>query len=274
MASSSSYGAVLPLIRRHSLARLYLRAVLPTLAAFAEEDRGARERLEKWRFAVRFASSSGVSTTLAFRDGSVVVDPSPGGLALRLLFLSDREVIRAFRREGTPWVLPWGGLHHLVRLPELFELFARMGDALKGRKAEPTESDSEALRVRLLFGTLLPAAMAELGVHESQCRRLLAPFGSFEAELCVPHVIRGWIARHGDSMAWGQGRAPHSPDLRIEFRDAAIACAAVDGLIDQLAACVAGEISIRGMIPLADALAQVMEMASTSLEPGRSCRRH
>lgn len=270
MGSSSRYGAVVPSLRRHSLSRLYLRAVLPTLAAFAAEDREARRRLEKWRFAVRFASSSGVSTTLAFRDGSVVVDSSPDGLTLTLLFLSDREVIRAFRREGRPWVLPWGGLHHLVRLPEVFELFACMEDALKGRMAESTESDSEALRVRLLFGTLLPAAIAEFGDHEPQCRRLLAPFGSFEAELCVPRVVKGWIARHGDSMAWGQGRAPHSPDLRIEFRDPAIACSAVDGLIDQLAACVAGEISIRGMIPLADALAQIMEMVSTSLEPGRS----
>ena len=270
MVSSRRYSAVLPSLHRHSLSRLYLRAVLPTLAAFAEEDRMARRRLEKWRFAVRFASTSGVSTTLVFRDASVEVDSVPDGFPLRLLFLSDRQVIRAFRREGTPWALPWGGLHHLARLPALFDLFARMEDALKGRKAESTESDPEALRVKLLFGTLLPAAIAELGDHEPQCRGLLAPFGSFEAELCVPQVTRGWIARHGDSMAWGQGCAPHSPDLRIEFRDPAIACSAVDGLIDQLAACVAGEISIRGMIPLADALAHIMEMVSASLEPARS----
>ena len=252
------------------LARLYLRAVLPTLADYVGKDEAARRSIAGWRFAVRFASTSGVATTLAFHDGSATVDPARAGFALRLLFPSDASVVRAFRREGVPLVLPWGGLHHLVRLPELFDLFARMEDALEGGEAESAGCESDALRVKLLFGTLLPAAIAEFGVNESRCRRLLAPFDDFAAEFCVPQVVRGWVARQGESMTWGRDRAPCAPDLRIEFRDPAIACSAVDGLIDQLAACVAGEISIRGMMPLADALAQIMETVSASLEPGRS----
>ena len=259
-----------PSLGRHSLSRLYLRAVLPTLAAFAEEDGVVRRRLGNRRFAVRFASSSGVATTLAFRDASIALDSARVGFALRLLFLSDREVIRAFRREGMPWVLPWGGVHHLVRLPELFESFSRMEDALAGGKTESGGNEAEALRVKLLFGTLLPAALSELGVHEPRCRRLLAPFGDFEAELSVPQVVRAWIARHGDSMTWGRGRTTRTPDVCIRFRDPEVACSAADGLVDQLAACVAGEISVRGMIPLADALTQIMETVSASLAPERS----
>ena len=71
-------------------------------------------------------------------------------------------------------------------------------------------------------------------------------------------------------MEWGRGEPPVAPDVRIEFRDADVALLAMDGRIDQLAASVTGEISVRGMIPLADALAQVMERVSVILTQGRS----
>ena len=119
-----------PSVGHHSLARLYLRAVLPTFSAFVDGDESAGRAIRDWRFAVRFASSSGVSTTLAFRDGSVVVDPPLARGTLRLFFFSDRDVVRAFRRDGAPRALPWGALHHLGRLPGMLELLARMEEVL------------------------------------------------------------------------------------------------------------------------------------------------
>ena len=71
-------------------------------------------------------------------------------------------------------------------------------------------------------------------------------------------------------MEWGRGEPPVAPDVRIEFRDPEIALSAVDGMLDSLAASVTGEISVRGMIPLADALAQIMERVSAILDQGRS----
>ena len=253
-------------LRQRSLCRLYLRAVLPTLAAFIEEDEVARSQLENWRFAVCFASTSGVSTTLAVRDGAVLIDPRSTGFAVRLLFLSDRQVIRAFRREGRPWVLPWGGLHHLVRVPALLQHLLRMEDVLKGSKGRSTGHEDEVSRVKLLLGTFLPAAVAELAGHDEESRRLLAPFGEFQARWSVPGVVSAWITRREARMTWGRGRASETPDVRIEFRDPSVALAAVDGVLDQLAASVTGEVSVRGMIPLAEALARVMERVSAYLE--------
>lgn len=71
-------------------------------------------------------------------------------------------------------------------------------------------------------------------------------------------------------MVWGRGDPPVAPDVRIEFRDPEVALAAVDGMIDSLAATVTGDISVRGMIPLADALAQVLERVSACLDQSRS----
>lgn len=257
-------------VRNHSLARLYLRAVLPTLAAFVDGDEDAKRTIKGWQCAMRFTSSSGVSTTLAFRDGAVAVDPPRAEWALRLFFLSDRDVVRAFRRDAAPRALPWGGLHHLARLPALLGLLARMEEVLHASAVELPRSERQVLRVKLLLGTLLPAAVAELGGHEEKCRCLLAPYGDFVAQFQVPQVVEGWIARRGDCLAWGRGRAPRVPDLRIEFRDPDVALSAMDGILDQLAASVSGEMLVRGMIPLADALAQVMERVSVCLGTGRS----
>ena len=271
----------------HITARLLLRAVLPALPLYVERDESARNAIEGSRFSVRFVSAGGAATTLTVCDRAVIVDEPGPGLALRLFFLSDREVIRAFRRRGVPIVFPWGGLHHLARLPALSSLLADMAEMLNTPMPETPESgggnprvarafcnrhasDRRELRIALLLGALLPAAVAELGTHDEECRRLLAPFGDIAAQWSVPRVVDGWITRRGGRMAWGRGDPPVAPDLRIEFRDADVALAAVDGIIDSLAASVTGEISVRGMIPLADALARVMERVSAFLEPGRS----
>lgn len=254
----------------HRLARLYLRAVLPALPAFVRDDAAARRSIRGWRFAVRFASTSGVATTLAFRDGAPEIDPPHPGSVLRLLFLSDREVVRAFRRAGRPRVLPWGGLHHLARLPALTRLLGRMEEVLDPAAGESAGRSRPALRVRLLIGHLLPAAVAELGTHDPECRCDFAAFGDFVAQVAAPPVASGWIARRDGVMTSGSGEAPESVDLRLVFRDPDVALAALDGRVDRLAAWVAGEISIRGMIPLAEALTRAMERVSVLLGRKRS----
>ena len=251
----------------HGLARLYLRAVLPALSTYVAKDEAARRTVEGWRFAVRFASTSGVATTLCIRDGTVLVDTPATGLVLRLLFLSDRALVRAFRREGVPLVLPWGGVHHLVRIPTLLNLLAGMEAVLNSPVTGTSQGDRRELRVALLLGGILPAAVAELGVHDRECRRLLDPFGDFVAQLSVSRMSEGWILRRGVRMQWGRGSAPAPPDVRIEFRDSDVAQSALDGAIDQLAASATGEISVRGMIPLADALGLVMEQVADCLGP-------
>ena len=249
--------------REHCLARLYLRAVLPALPAFVRGDVAARRAVRAWRFAVRFASPSGVATTLAFRDGTPEIDPTRTGFALRLLFLSDRDVVRAFRRTGRPRVLPWGGLHHLARLSALAGLLARMDEVLNASPDETARQGWQALRVEILIGHLLPAAVAELGAHDPECRSALAPFGDFVAQVSAPPLASGWIARRDEALTSGSGAAPDAADLQLVFRDPEVALSAIDGQVDHLAASVTGEISVRGMIPLADAIARAMEKVST-----------
>ena len=253
----------------HIISRLFLRAVLPTLAAFVERDETARRTIEGWRFAVRFSTASGVGTTLTVRNGAVAVDEPPPGFTLRLFFLGDRDLVRAFRREGLPRVLPWGGLHHLARLPAFLDLLGRMEEALGAPAGESAGGARRELRVELLLGTLIPAAVAELGACDRECRRLLAPFGDFAVQLSVSGVIGGWIARRGERLVWGRGQPPSPPDVRIGFRDSGVAQAAIDGLIDQLAAIVTGEMSVQGMIPLAEAFTRIMERVSACLDPRR-----
>ena len=144
-----------------------------------------------------------------------------------------------------------------------------MGEALAPPGGNRVGIERRELRAGLLLGSLLPAAVMELAVHEAECRRLLAPFGDFVAQLSVPRRFGAWVRRSGNHWAWGRGTVPTLPDVRIEFRDSDVVLSAVDGMIDSLAASVTGEISVRGMIPLADALSQVLERVSVYLDRGR-----
>ena len=252
----------------HCLARLYLRAVLPALSTYVAKGRVGEEsgRRAALRGALR-KHQRGRDDACAFGHGAVLIDPPAAGFALRLLFLSDRALVRAFRRQGPPLALPWGGLHHLLRLRTLMELLAGLEGVLNTPAGESARGGRRELRVALLFGEVLPAAVAELGVHDRECRCLLAPFGDFVAQLSVAQVSEGWVRRRGARMQWGRGSAPAAPDVRIGFRDADVAHSALDGLLDRLAATAAGEVSVHGLIPLADALGLVMEKVSEGLGP-------
>ncbi len=59
------------------------------------------------------------------------------------------------------------------------------------------------------------------------------------------------------------------PDVIISFRDRDVALAAIHGDLDNLGALGKGQMTIRGLIPLADALGRVLDRLDFLLKKGR-----
>ncbi len=63
----------------------------------------------------------------------------------------------------------------------------------------------------------------------------------------------------------GSGEPPEVPAARVCFRDLEVACRAVDGKLDSLAAPALGEVEVTGRIPLAESVGYVADIAARNL---------
>ena len=249
----------------HLLSRLNLKAVLPVVAPMVELDDVARALVAPWNFALRLSTFSGVATTLDFHHGRVEVDWGRADSSpLRLVFMSDRQLNRAFSHDGTVIPLIAGGFKHLRKLQDFQRLMGRLEHLLKSPPSELGARLTE-IQVMLMVGYLLPAAVVQLVSHEPQSHELMRRFGDVVATLRVADKTTSWFsARHGH-FSWGYDEPGVAPDVEMIFTDVDAAAAALGGELDQLAAVGAGEVVIRGLIPLAHALGTVMERASAYL---------
>ncbi len=76
----------------------------------------------------------------------------------------------------------------------------------------------------------------------------------------------GWVDWRDGAVEWGRGRAPRSPDVTVSFGNEQIALAALRGELDELAAIGAGDLVVRGQVPLAETLGAAMARADVYLE--------
>ena len=115
-------------------------------------------------------------------------------------------------------------------------------------------------------GTLLPAAASVLATHEPESRDLLSPYPDAHIRIGVADRELCWLDRRARGpFRPGTAAPPRGPDAVLWFRDHDVATLALAGESNHLAAVGAGEIAVRGLVPLADALGEVMGRAAEYL---------
>ena len=254
----------------HILARLHLKAVFPTLAALVRLDDGARALLAGQCFGVRLTTRSGLSTRLDFRDGDVQVNSDNAGRrALELFFLSDRHLNRIFSGAGFSMPIPVRGFSHLGRLRVFSKLTDRLQRILTASRRDLVDHQLLEIHTGLLLGELIPSAIAQLVECDESCRQWLAPYSDALIQFEVVGGKSSWIRFHRNGAVYGSGSAGELPDVIISFRDREVALSAIHGELDSLAALGKGQVTVRGLIPLADALDRVLERLSFLLNKGR-----
>jgi hypothetical protein len=242
------------------LARLNLHAVFPCLAVLVRLDDWAQSLMAGERFGVRLKTRSGLSSRIDFLDGDARIgSDKTTGRPLELLFLSDRQLNNTFSGSGWSLPIPVGGLEKLTRVRTFNKLAARLQQVLRASPTQLADEKLLALHTDLLIGELIPSAIAELVRFDDPCRRWLAPFRNRSAWLQMDGGASSWLRFNDAGAVRGSGPPDELPDVVISFRDRRIALAAMQGDLDNLAALGNGQMTVRGMIPLADALDRVLD---------------
>jgi hypothetical protein len=254
----------------HLLARLHLKAVFPTLAALVRLDQAAQSLIAGQHFGVRLRTRSGLSARIDFLDGEAQVNsPASGQRAIELLFLTDRQLNRTFSGTGFSLPIPVGGFARLSRLRIFSKLSARLHRILTTTPRPPMDQKLLDIHADLLMGELIPSAIAQLVRFDAACRGWLAPYSGKLVQFEVVGVGASWIRFREDGAVYASGASGELPDVIIAFRDRDVAVAAIHGDLDTLGALGKGQMTVRGLIPLADALDRVLDRLGLLLKEGQ-----
>jgi len=208
----------------------------------------AQTLIAGWDCSVEFAVAGLGGAAVTFKDGMVsVLRERCREAVISLWFASSRQVVNQFAGGGFSLPLPRRGI---LRLASLWR-FHRVGKILE----EELEQHP-----RLLLSVAL-GSLGPLIEHDAKARELMRDCPAGVAEFGVPTSgLFGWVEWRNGEVRWGRGRAA-AAEVMVHFRDEQIALAALRGELDEWAAIGAGDLVVRGLVPLAEALGVVMERA-------------
>ena len=141
------------------LTRLYLGAVLPSLATLAELDPESGRLTGQRPWSVQLRTPQGDTANLGFDGESLRTKPIRSMTPLTLRFHSEKHLIDTFTERSRLPPLPVGGFGQLIRVNRFTRLTTRLARVMN---PNPETLDH---RSRLLFGGLLTRALAVLCTH-------------------------------------------------------------------------------------------------------------
>ncbi len=157
-------------------------------------------------------------------------------------------------------------------LPRIVPLLLRPVDSIRAiltlralARIFEDETDSEMKAALGLRGGL--AAAEVLGLRDPKCREALQR----EKPGVVAFEVSGmnfgaWFGfGPNGSPKSGSGEPREEAAAKVCFRDSGVACRAVDGILDSLAAPALGEVEVTGRIPLAEVVGYVADLAASRL---------
>ncbi len=251
------------------LSRLYLSAVLPCLTDLAAQDASAREILGATQAAIVLGVIGGPAATIRLNRGQVVWQNGRAAKpSVILLFLSDRHLNAFF--SGRKWALPlavWGGWR--IGLLATFAKLAGLLDAVMNGAAPVLATEAGRrlhARLSLIAAGLGLRALAQGDEAARAILRSLPPgLAAFSIE--GDHGATIWFDHGSADCDAGWGEPPRRPDVRVTFADMNVAYGAMREEIDTLAAIGCGQITVDGLVPLADGINFVMARLRIYLQP-------
>lgn len=251
-------------------AALHLKAVLPCMEDLARLSPEARAVISGWNLRLRFTSLRGGPTTNLDIQNDTITSPFSSASTdlptLSVVFSSPQQVVNMFENKGVALPLPVGNPLHMPRLME----FKKLADLLQQylRPSTPDLDDEAFLRnhATMLLG-LMTRACAVLTTSEEESHHLMQEGPRGTALFCIKELEPcRWIRWNGSKCSSGNGEPDDEPDVRITFRNPQILFLASQQQLDPLATVGKGDVTVEGLVPLADTLSLVMDRISLYLE--------
>jgi hypothetical protein len=251
------------------LSLLYLDAVLPCLADLAAEDPAARAIMGDTQASIALRILGGPGAVVSFDRGRISWSAASNARPSVTLLFYTRGHMNAFFA-GAKWALPlpiWGGWN-IGLMTRFSKLAARLEAVLDGHAEVLATAEGRRLYARL---SLIAAGLglAPLAAGDADAIRTLQALppglASFRIEGEPNSTVWFDLCAKGQASGWSE--PPRRPDVSIVFGSLDMAYAAMRDEADTMAAIGSGEMTIDGLIPLADGLNVVMERLRIYLQP-------
>lgn len=247
-------------LRRKIKARLYLDAVLPAFEDLLANSETARQTLGSRDFSLSFQTSSGLRSCLWFANQHCsVAGKRARGSDIVLHFLTDDQLNNEFENAGFRLPIPLRGASRVGDLKTFKRLTALLEAALRPSDEALRDPQFHQMHVALQLGIALRAAVT-LVHHEPRSMRILQSTPQGLAYFSIGAEGYGaWVEWRGGHIRSGKGTPAEEADVRVTFKDAKTALLAIGNQIDVFAAIGLQDITVEGLVPLADALGYIFE---------------
>lgn len=249
-------------------ARLYLNAVLPAFEDLLEHSEVARAIIGNRKFTLTFQTSSGLKSSLSFKDQHCEFVRESGAKSQIILhFITEEQLNREFENEGFRIPIPIKGASRVADIKAFKALSKLLESYLRPSQSMLGDPQIHSLHVGMQLGIALRATI-ELTKHEQLSRMIMQDAPDGTAHFSVgPDGYGAWLNWKNGTLTSGKGTPATEAHAYVEFSNAETALQAVGNQIDVMAAIGKGEIKVTGLIPLADALGYIFERIPLYITP-------
>lgn len=252
------FKGTFPMRHQSVKACLNLYAVLKNLEDLAAYDPETAAMVREWDISIQFSVLAGPRAWILFKDGACRVGRGDHqGPDVRLFFTTAGHLNKMMDGKGVP--IPLKGFNRLGFLSKEFAVVTkRLEYFLKPTDALLADQDYLAMNTRLSLNTAA-YAVREIGLHDD-IGKLVAkrvPEGAVVMKILPDGPAVHIRFKDGDIEAAG-GETDHPKALML-MRDMAVANAFINNKIDSFSAIASGAVSIRGQIPMLDALSLMLD---------------
>ena len=255
-------------LERKIKARLYLNAVIPAFEEFVTHSVQAQTALEGRDFTLSFQTTGGLKSYLHFKNQSCTVTKTRTRSSDILLhFITEEQLNKEFENSGFRVPIPLRGASRIGDIKTFKLLTKQLECYLRPSQEQLEDTNFHKTHVGLQLGIALRAAV-ELVNHEPRSKRIMANTPSGVAYFSVGEEGYGaWVSWLDGRIRTGKGMPEVTPDVHVTFRDAKTALKAIGNQIDVFAAIGLQDITIEGLVPLADALGYIFERIPLYIAP-------
>lgn len=239
-------------------ANLNLYAVLKNLEDLTEYDSSMKELIAGWNVSIQFTARKGPSAYVKFKDGTCAV--GRGKIkrpSIRLWFTSPGHLNRMFDGVSNP--VPLKGF---TRLGFLAKEFPKLTDRLAWylKPADDLMKDSSYLELNTRM-TLNTAAFAvpEIAAADAHGVKISPgiPDGTVVMKI-LPSFHAVNITFSAGAAVAGKGDAV-KPMAVMTMKDVKVASGFLNGKTDAFTAIASGDVSVKGLMPMLDAMSLLLD---------------